>query len=39
LYNLESDPTETKNLAAENPGKVEELEKLFDGWKAELPLN
>lgn len=37
LYNLEADPTETKNLATENPGKAEELEKMFVEWKAGLP--
>jgi len=38
LYNLESDPTETKNLAGEHLEKVKELEKLFDEWKAALPV-
>ena len=37
LYNLENDPTETNNLAEQNSEKVEELEKLFDDWKASLP--
>lgn len=37
LYNLETDPTETKNLATENPEKAEELEKLFLEWKEGLP--
>ncbi len=37
LYNLKSDPTETKNLAASNSEKVEQLEKLFFNWKAGLP--
>lgn len=37
LYNLEDDPTETKNIAGQNPEKVKELEKLFDDWKAGLP--
>jgi arylsulfatase len=35
LYNVNDDPTETKNLAASNPQKLEELKKLFDqeAWK------
>lgn len=37
LYNLESDPTETKNLAGENPEKAGELEKMFLEWKTGLP--
>ena len=30
LYNLNDDPTETKDLAAKNPQKLEALKKLFD---------
>ena len=30
LYNLNDDPTETKDLAAKNPEKVKELQDLFD---------
>jgi arylsulfatase len=37
LYNLETDPTEMTDLAAQNPEKVKELEGLFLGWKAGLP--
>lgn len=37
LYNLETDPTEIKNLATENPEKAEEMEKMFLEWKAGLP--
>jgi arylsulfatase len=37
LYNLEEDPTETTNLAKKNPGKVEELARLFMDWKEGLP--
>jgi len=37
LYNLENDPTETNNLAEKYPGKVEELEYLFEEWKEGLP--
>jgi len=33
LYNLENDPTETKNLASQYPDKVKELEQLFEEWK------
>jgi arylsulfatase A-like enzyme len=32
LYNLRQDPGETKNLAAEEPGKVAELQTLLDNW-------
>jgi arylsulfatase len=37
LYNLNEDPTETKNLADENPEKVKEMEHLFTDWKESLP--
>jgi len=37
LYNLESDPTETENLAPEFPGKVKELDQLFSEWRSSLP--
>lgn len=37
LYNLEEDPTETTNLTKKNPGKVEELARLFMDWKEGLP--
>jgi arylsulfatase A-like enzyme len=35
LYNLNEDPTETKDLAASNPKKLQELKKKFDeeAWK------
>ncbi|MFN5074898.1 MAG: hypothetical protein ACK5MO_04835, partial [Planctomyces sp.] len=32
LYNLRQDPGETKILAAEEPGKVAELQTLLDSW-------
>jgi arylsulfatase len=32
LYDLDADPTETKNLAAENPDKVKELAALHEAW-------
>jgi arylsulfatase A-like enzyme len=32
LYNLRQDPGETKNVAANEPGKVAELQTLLDGW-------
>jgi arylsulfatase A-like enzyme len=35
LFNLGDDPSETKNLAAENPGKVEELQKRANQLAAE----
>lgn len=37
LYNLDNDPTETKNLTRENPEIVEKLEQLFCNWKSSLP--
>jgi arylsulfatase len=37
LYNLDADPTETNNLATQNPEKVKELEGLFLAWKAGFP--
>jgi arylsulfatase len=36
LYHLKTDPTETTNLALENPDKVEELELLFREWKVKV---
>jgi arylsulfatase A-like enzyme len=36
LYNLSADPTETNNLATENPEKAGELEKMFLEWKTGL---
>lgn len=33
LYDLEADPTETTNLAAEHPEKVREMEAMFLVWK------
>ena len=32
LYDLEKDPGESRDLAAENPAKVAELQKLWDKW-------
>lgn len=37
LYNLENDPTETNNLAEEQPEKLKEMEGLFTEWKEGLP--
>jgi arylsulfatase A-like enzyme len=34
LYNLKTDPRETKNVAAENPTRVEELRKLLESERA-----
>jgi len=39
LYNLESDPTETKNLATEKPEKVKELGNLFEEWKSQFVMS
>jgi arylsulfatase len=36
LYNLETDPTETRNLAKEMPDKVRELDGIFRDWKSEM---
>lgn len=35
LYNLASDISESKNLAADNPDKARELKSLWDKWSAE----
>jgi arylsulfatase A-like enzyme len=35
LYNLEEDPGETRNLAAQLPAKVSELQRLIDGFVKE----
>lgn len=37
LYNIDDDPTETKNLARQNFAKVKELAQLFNEWKSGLP--
>ncbi len=37
LYNLEEDLTETNNLAASNPEKLEELLESYKSWEASLP--
>lgn len=36
LYNIKTDPTETTNLASDYPGKVEELDQLFQQWKRKV---
>ena len=33
LYDMVRDPTETRNLASQFPGKVTEMENLFLSWK------
>jgi arylsulfatase A-like enzyme len=35
LYNLKRDPSETKDLAASSPERVEELSRGWDAWNAE----
>ena len=37
LYNLEKDPSETKNLAEKETKKMNELHRLFNNWKENLP--
>jgi arylsulfatase A-like enzyme len=37
LYNVLDDPTEEKNLAAENPEKVKELTEAINGWWPAVP--
>ena len=32
LYDMEKDPTETKNLAADHPGRVKEMAARYDSW-------
>jgi arylsulfatase len=39
LYNLGNDPTETNNVATDNPDKLKELDKLFTDWKSSLSEN
>ena len=36
LYNMEEDPTETRDLSGELPERTAELEKLFNNWKKEV---
>ena len=35
LFDLEADPAETRDLASAEPGKVRELETLWDDYAAE----
>ncbi|MCP5538035.1 MAG: sulfatase-like hydrolase/transferase [Akkermansiaceae bacterium] len=37
LYDLQSDPGETKNLAKENPGKLAEMKRIYQAWKKQMP--
>ena len=36
LFDLESDPSETKNLADQHPETIAELSKLYAAWKAQM---
>ena len=36
LFDLERDPEEQRNLAAQNPAEVERLRKMFDQWSATM---
>jgi len=36
LYNLESDLAEERNLASQNPDKVDELKKKYEKWRSEM---
>lgn len=36
LFDLSTDPSESKNIVEQNPGKAEELKLLFDDWYAEI---
>jgi uncharacterized sulfatase len=36
LYNLETDPGETKNIADENPAKTKELMLLLNNWRKDV---
>jgi arylsulfatase A-like enzyme len=38
LYDLERDPQESLNLAAERPGRVRELSERLDRWEASIPV-
>ena len=35
LFNLKNDPAETKNLAAAQPAKAEDLRKRLNSWRKE----
>jgi len=37
LFNVATDPGETRNLAAEQPDRVERLRAAWERWNAELP--
>jgi arylsulfatase A-like enzyme len=37
LFDLETDPAESRNLAARHPERVEELKRLLDAYRASLP--
>jgi arylsulfatase A-like enzyme len=39
LYNIKKDPTETNNLANDNPDKLKEMDRLFTGWKSDFSGN
>jgi arylsulfatase len=36
LFDLSTDPSETRNIVNQKPGKAEELIQLFDNWYAEI---
>jgi hypothetical protein len=37
LFNVATDPGETRNLAAEQPDRVERLRAAWERWNGELP--
>jgi hypothetical protein len=39
LYHLSADPSESRNLTEEHPGRVARLDKLLRAWNAALPVD
>ena len=39
LYDLRTDPSETRDLAAKRPGKAEELRAFLSAWRVETGAN
>ena len=38
LYDMEADPTETRDLAAEQPDRVKRMGEMFDAWKKRVSI-
>jgi len=37
LYDLQVDPSETKDLGKENPDKLAEMKRIYQEWKKQMP--